>query len=109
PTTPPPTTPAPGAPVGATYRTVNSWQGGYQAEVTVTAGSSPINGWTVRWSLASGQTISQLWSGTLTTSGSAVTVRNAAYNGSLAANASTTFGFIGTGSPSTPTLTATTP
>ena len=43
------------------------------------------------------------------TSGSAVTVRNTSYNGSLAANASTTFGYIGTGSPSTPTLTVTTP
>jgi pimeloyl-ACP methyl ester carboxylesterase len=109
PTTPPPTTSAPGGAVSATYRIVNSWQGGYQAEVTVTAGSSPISGWTVRWTLASGQTISQLWNGTLSTSGSAVTVRNTSYNGSLAANGSTTFGFIGTGSPSTPSLTTTTP
>ncbi|MGN9913486.1 cellulose binding domain-containing protein [Phytohabitans sp. LJ34] len=109
PTTPPPTTSAPGGAVSATYRTVNSWQGGYQAEVTVAAGSSPISGWTVQWSLASGQSISQLWNGTLNASGSAVTVRNTSYNGSLAANASTTFGFVGTGSPSTPSLTATTP
>ncbi|GLI02598.1 hypothetical protein Pa4123_78760 [Phytohabitans aurantiacus] len=109
PSTPPPTTPAPGGAVSASYRTVNSWQGGYQAEVTVTAGNSPINGWTVRWSLASGQSISQLWNGTLTASGSAITVRNATYNGSLAANASTTFGFTATGTPSTPSLTATTP
>jgi dienelactone hydrolase len=109
PTTPPTTTSAPGGAVSATYRIVNSWQGGYQAEVTVTAGSSPISGWTVRWTLASGQTISQLWNGTLNASGSAVTIRNTSYNGSLAANGSTTFGFIGTGSPSTPSLTTTTP
>jgi cellulase/cellobiase CelA1 len=112
PTTPPttaPTTPATGGAVSATYRVTNTWSGGYQVEVTVTAGSSAINGWTVRWTLGSGQTISQLWNGTLSTSDSTVTVRNASYNGSLAAGASTTFGFVGTGTPSTPALTVTTP
>ena len=73
------------------------------------AGGAPINGWTVRWTLASGQTISQLWNGTLSTSGSGVTVRNISYNGSLAAKASTTFGFLASGSPSTPSLSVTTP
>jgi alpha/beta superfamily hydrolase len=113
PSTPTPTpTDTPTTPTGActaAYRTVNSWPGGYQGEVTVTSGSSPINGWTVRWTMAGGQSISQLWSGTLTTSGSAVTVRNAAWNGSLAANASTTFGFTGTGAPATPSLLCTSP
>jgi hypothetical protein len=75
--------------------------------VTVTAGNSPINGWTVKWTLSSGQAITQLWTGNLTTGGSAVTVTNASYNGSLAAGASTTFGFTATGSPSTPALTCT--
>ncbi|MGC9669602.1 cellulose binding domain-containing protein [Planosporangium sp. 12N6] len=41
----------------ATYRTVSSWTGGFQGEVTVTAGSSAINGWTVRWILNNGQGI----------------------------------------------------
>jgi cellulase/cellobiase CelA1 len=77
--------------------------------VTVQAGSSAINGWTVRWTLASGQAISQLWNGALSTSGSAVTVKNLSYNGALAAGGSTTFGFTGTGSPSTPAPTCTSP
>ena len=51
PTTASPTGPASTPPVAgacsATYRTVNSWSGGYQGEVTVRAGSSAINGWTV--------------------------------------------------------------
>ncbi|MBW4702033.1 cellulose binding domain-containing protein [Micromonospora sp. NPDC048894] len=59
--------------------------------------------------MAAGATISQLWNGTLSTSGSSVTVRNAAHNGSLAANASTTFGFLVNGAPATPPLTVTTP
>lgn len=107
-TTPPTTTPPAGT-VSATYRTTNMWSGGYQGDVTVTAGSAPINGWTVGWTLSSGQTISQVWNGTLSVSGSAVKVRNASYNGSLAATASTTFGFISTGTPTAPALTVTTP
>ncbi|MGI5149394.1 cellulose binding domain-containing protein [Plantactinospora sp. CA-294935] len=108
-TTPSPTTSAPGGAVSATYQITNTWPGGFQAEVTVSAGSLPINGWTARWTLASGQAISQVWNGTLNISGSAVTVRNASYNGSLAANTSTTFGFVASGSPSTAALTVTTP
>ncbi|WBB80951.1 cellulose binding domain-containing protein [Micromonospora sp. WMMD882] len=107
---PPTTTPPPGAGAcTATYRTTNTWSGGYQGDVTVTAGGSAINGWTVRWTLANGQTVSQLWNGSHTVSGSTVTVRNVEYNGSLPAGGNTTFGFLGTGTPSAPTLTCTSP
>ncbi|HKT02583.1 MAG TPA: cellulose-binding domain-containing protein [Rugosimonospora sp.] len=110
PSSPPPTSAPP--PVGAcaaSYRTVNSWQGGFQGEVTVQAGASAINGWTVNWALGSGQSISQLWNGTLTTSGAAATVKNVSYNGALGAGTSTTFGFIANGSPSTPAPACTSP
>ncbi|GAA1636209.1 hypothetical protein GCM10009679_46710 [Saccharothrix algeriensis] len=107
PSSPAPSTPGPGTGCGAAYRTTNSWPGGFQGEVIVTAGSSAITGWTVQWTLSSGQTITQVWSGTLSTSGSAVAIRNVSYNGSLAANASTTFGFLAGGTPSAPTLTCT--
>ena len=113
PTTPSSTTPSSSASlVGtltASYKTTGSWQGGFQGEVTVTAGNAAISGWTVAWTLASGQSITQVWNGTLTTSGSSVTVKNASWNGALPANGSTTFGFICSGSPSTPTLTPTSP
>ncbi|MGI5149573.1 cellulose binding domain-containing protein [Plantactinospora sp. CA-294935] len=46
--------------------------------MTAQASSAAINGWTVRWTLAGGQPISQVWGGTLTTSGTRATVRNAA-------------------------------
>jgi hypothetical protein len=59
--------------------------------------------------LASGQAITQLWNGALTTSGSAVTVKNMSYNGSLAAGATTAFGFTANGASSTPALTCTSP
>ncbi|TDC61534.1 lipase [Micromonospora sp. KC207] len=109
PTTPSPTTPPTSAACTATYRTVNSWSGGFQGEVTVTAGRAAINGWTVRWDLGNGQSISQVWNGTLSTSGSTATVRNVSYNGSLAPAASTGFGFLGTGAPAIPRLTCTSP
>ncbi|GIM90038.1 poly(ethylene terephthalate) hydrolase family protein [Paractinoplanes toevensis] len=105
PSSPSPSSPGPPVPVAActaTYRTVNAWPGGFQGEVVVTAGGTAITGWTVRWTLGSGQTISQLWNGNLTTSGSAVTVDSAAYNGSVPPAGSVVFGFLATGSPTTP-------
>jgi endoglucanase len=116
-TTRPPTSSVPttGAPptgaCSATYAITNSWPGGFGATVTVRAGNAAINGWTVRWTYANGQTISQLWQGALTASGSSITVRNLDYNGSLAANATTTFGFNASwnGANPVPTLTCTSP
>ncbi len=101
-TTPPVTTP----PVGtractATYTVVNSWPNGFQAEVKVTAGSTAITGWTVNWTFANGQTITQAWNATVSGSPS-VTARNVSYNGTLGAGASTTFGFTGTQSGTNP-------
>jgi len=110
PTSRPPTTnpPPPGA-CSATFQTTSTWQGGFQGQVTVTGGAGGTTSWTVTWTLASGQTISQLWNGTLTTAGSAVTVKSLSYNGTLAANATTTFGYIATGNPPTGSANCTTP
>ncbi|MFD7660377.1 GDSL-type esterase/lipase family protein [Actinosynnema sp. NPDC059797] len=100
------TTTAPPGACTATHRTVNSWQGGFQAEVTVTAGATSIPGWVVSWSLGAGQTVNQVWGGVSSGSGSTASVRNADWNGRLAPNASTTFGYIAGGSSSsTPVLT----
>ncbi|MDG4780012.1 cellulase family glycosylhydrolase [Micromonospora sp. WMMD961] len=104
PTTPPPTTPPPAGGCTATYTVTNQWQGGFQGEVRVTAGAAAITGWTTRWTFANGQSVTQTWNATLTSSGPTVTARNADYNGRLAAGASTSFGFIGgwTGSNARP-------
>ena len=104
-TTPPATTP-PGGGTGAcsvTYSIVGQWSGGFQADVKVTAGGSAINGWTVNWTFANGQQVGSVWGATVTSSGAAVTARNAGYNGALAAGASTTFGFLGSSGGSTNT------
>ncbi|MCK9794689.1 lytic polysaccharide monooxygenase [Isoptericola sp. 4D.3] len=72
----------------------NAWSGGYQAEVTVTA-TEPLTGWSVE---LAGVEADQVWNGVL--SGS--TVSHVAWNGSLGAGASTTFGLIGSGDPGSP-------
>ncbi|MFC4897863.1 glycoside hydrolase family 9 protein [Streptosporangium amethystogenes subsp. fukuiense] len=88
------TTQAPAGGCTATYTVGNSWQGAFQGEVTVkNEGASAITGWTVTWKFPNGQTISQLWNGTLTQTGADVSVRNVAWNGGLAPNASASFGF----------------
>ncbi|MEN3357354.1 MAG: hypothetical protein V7637_1336, partial [Mycobacteriales bacterium] len=92
---PPTTPPAGGAGCTATYAVSNQWQGGFQVDVTVKAGAAPITGWTVGWTFPSGQTVAQSWNTVLTTTGSRISAANADHNGSLAAGASTTFGFIG--------------
>ncbi|GAA1864685.1 glycoside hydrolase family 11 protein [Myceligenerans crystallogenes] len=77
----------------ASLRVVNTWGGGYQADVTVTAGSGGLNGW--RTTLPSGVTVTQVWNGTL----SGNTVSNVSWNGNLGAGQSTSYGFVGSGSP----------
>jgi lytic cellulose monooxygenase (C4-dehydrogenating) len=110
PTTAPPTTANPGGGCTATYKITNQWSGGFQADVQVTNGGSPARGWSVSWNYQNGQQVGSAWSATITTSGTLVTARNASYNGSLAAGASTSFGFVAssTGSNPVPALTCTT-
>jgi len=113
PTTSPTTSPPPsgGSGCAATYAITNTWTGGFQADVTVTNNTpAVVNGWTVRWTLPGGQTISQLWNGTLSVDGGNVTVRNVSWNGSLGAGASATFGLIvNGGSPSIAPLVCSSP
>ncbi|MFF7162102.1 cellulose binding domain-containing protein [Streptomyces sp. NPDC008086] len=80
----------------ASFRTVNSWQGGYQGEVTVTnAPAASVSGWTATVVPDGGARLTQVWDGTLTTTGDGTaTVANASWNGRLAPGASVTFGFI---------------
>ncbi|MDG4825152.1 PHB depolymerase family esterase [Asanoa sp. WMMD1127] len=109
-TTPPATTPPPanGA-CAASYRQVNSWNGGFQGEVTVRAGANAVNGWRVGLTFAAGTTVTQVWNGSLSGSAGSYTVRNVSYNGTIGAGGSTVFGFLGAGNSATPTLTCASP
>jgi mannan endo-1,4-beta-mannosidase len=104
-----PSAPGGGKACTAAYSITGQWPGGFQGEVKVTAGTAAISGWTVTWTFANGQAVSQAWSATVTSSGAAVTARNVGYNGTVGAGASTTFGFIGswTGSNNAPAASCT--
>jgi len=99
PTTTPPTTTPPPSSGGCTamYNVASAWTGGFQGEVMVHAGTAAVNGWTVSFTFPGGQTLAQAWNGKATSSGSLVTVKNESYNGSIAANSYTTFGFLASG------------
>jgi endo-1,4-beta-xylanase len=94
--------PSPSASAGTgscavTYRVTGSWTGGFQGDVKiVNTGSAAIAGWKLGWRFTGGQTISQLWNGSVAQSGPAVTVTGAAWNATIAAGGSASVGFLGT-------------
>ncbi len=79
--------------------------GGYTANVTILNTGDATTSWTLRFTLPTGQSLTQGWSANWTLSGSAMTATNLSYNGALATGASTQIGFNGrwSGSYSSPT------
>jgi lysophospholipase L1-like esterase len=79
----------------AAYKVVSQWGGAFQGEIAVqNTGTTPSSAWTATFAFANGQQISQSWNTALSQSGANVTARNVAYNGTLPAGGSATFGFI---------------
>ncbi|WP_433894195.1 lytic polysaccharide monooxygenase [Streptomyces sp. CA-111067] len=94
PTTPPPTTPGDDGSCMAMYAVTNAWSGGFQGEVTVmNHGTSPTSHWKATWTPGTGTQITSLWNGTQSSSNGVMSVGNAAYNGTIPPDGSTTFGF----------------
>ena len=105
--TPSPTTTSGTGTCSGTYSVVNSWSGGFQGQVVVkNTGSGTLNGWSLGWTFPGSQTITNLWNGSYTQSGNAVTVSNASYDGSLASGATATVGFTATGTSAPPSSVA---
>ncbi|MCL7424725.1 cellulose-binding domain-containing protein [Streptomyces sp. YS415] len=75
------------------YDLVNQWPDGFQATVTVTT-EQPLDTWRVAWSFREGQHIGQMWDADFTQNASRVTATATAYNKSVPAGGSLTFGFI---------------
>ncbi|MGW4808713.1 cellulose binding domain-containing protein [Kitasatospora sp. NPDC004272] len=92
------TTPAaPAGGCGVDYRVVNGWGGGFQGEITVrNTGTTALSGWTLSFAFTAGQVIGQMWGGTATQSGGAVSVTPADYTRTVPAGGSVTLGFIAT-------------
>jgi pectate lyase len=82
------TTPTPTVTTGSScsvhYAITTQWSGGFSASFTITnTGSTAINGWSLQFSFPNGQAITQIWNGSYTQSGSAATITNVSYNGSI--------------------------
>ncbi|MFI7515645.1 PHB depolymerase family esterase [Micromonospora echinofusca] len=107
PTTPPPTTPPPSTPPPSTPPplpggcrvgyTVNAWNAGLTASVTVTnTGTAAVDGWSLAFTLPAGQNITNGWNATYAPTSGAVTARNVSYNATIAPGASVSVGFQAT-------------
>jgi hypothetical protein len=89
----------------ATVSTVSAWSGGYQISVNVAnTGSTATSTWRATLTLPGSDTVSGSWNVTAATqSGQTVSASAAAYNGQLAAGASTSWGMTVNGSGPPPT------
>ncbi|MFF9799317.1 endo-1,4-beta-xylanase [Streptomyces rochei] len=76
----------------ATYTRTADWNSGYNGQITVTAGSEPISSWAATVTFAAPQQVQATWNATPSWSGNVMTARPS-WNGTLAAGASTSFGF----------------
>uniref|UniRef100_UPI00403FFB89 cellulase family glycosylhydrolase n=1 Tax=Streptomyces sp. SS7 TaxID=3108485 RepID=UPI00403FFB89 len=90
------TSTAPATPCSVRYRVVGEWPGGFQGEIVLgNPGTAAINGWRLAFAFADGQTVTNMWGGTATQSGGAVTVAPASYTTTVPVGGSVTVGFIG--------------
>ncbi|MEU4219427.1 cellulose binding domain-containing protein [Actinoplanes sp. NPDC026623] len=96
PTVTPTVTPSAGTAPQVSY-TMSTWDSGFTATIGITnAGPSTIDGWTLTFTLPSGQSITSGWSATYSPASSTVNARNVSYNGTLAPGATTSIGFQAT-------------
>lgn len=87
----------PGVSCSVAYRIVGEWQGGFQGDITLrNTGTTALTNWTLGFTFAGGQTISNMWGGTPTQNGAAVTVVPASYTATIPAAGSVTVGFVAT-------------
>ena len=82
----------------ATLSIDSNWGSGYQAKYTVAAGTSALTSWKVEFDLPSGSSLGSYWDALDTPSGQHHSFSNREYNGNVAAGASTSFGFLVSGS-----------
>jgi chitinase len=85
--------------VTATCKKTSDWGTGFDGNCTITNGTgSAISSWKLEADLPSGTSVGNVWNATKTVSGNHYTFANTGWNGTVAAGATTSFGFGGTGS-----------
>jgi enterochelin esterase-like enzyme len=74
--------------------TQNDWGTGATVSVTITNnGATAINGWTLGWTFAGNQKITNMWNGLYTQNGTSVAVTNQSYNSTIPVGGTVSFGF----------------
>jgi len=82
-----PTAPAASTPFAVQYQVTADWGSGYLIDVDLTDRAAlAVNGWTVSWQLAHGETLVDVWNASCTIAGSTVTCTNLSYNAMIGAN-----------------------
>jgi endoglucanase len=90
-TTPPP---PPSVSCRVTYAVSSSWQGGFQAQVTIAdTGTAALTNWTLAWDFGGDQKIGTMWGATGTQTGGHVVATAAAYDATVAPGTSVAIGF----------------
>ncbi|MCY1143301.1 cellulase family glycosylhydrolase [Actinoplanes sp. Pm04-4] len=84
------------------YTVGSQWGGGFTANVAITNLGDAVSSWRLTWAFPGTQSVTQAWNATVTANGANVTATNASYNGSIATNGTTSFGFNGTFTGSNP-------
>src|SRR5438105_4250693 len=74
------------------YSIQSQWSTGFVVSITITNLGDPMTAWSLGYSYSGNQALSNGWSGNWTQSGANVTVTNANFNGSVAANGTVNFG-----------------
>ncbi|MFG2932813.1 cellulose binding domain-containing protein [Streptomyces achromogenes] len=90
-------TPIPGTAACQVTSTVNTWNTGLTANLTVTnTGTTAIDGWSLAFTLPEGQTITSGWNADYSPASGRVTARNVSHNATIAPGASVDIGFQAT-------------
>ncbi|WP_219929656.1 cellulase family glycosylhydrolase [Teichococcus aestuarii] len=94
---PPPPPPVEDGGLEGSVSVVNAWAGGFQASVALTnEGSGAVQGWQLR--IDTPYEITQIWNAEIVSHDAAgYVIRNAAWNGGIAEDATVSFGFLGQG------------
>ncbi len=87
------------------YKVSSQWQGGFNADVTINVTGVAVNGWTLTFTFAGDQRVTNAWNATVTQSGTRATAADGGGKARIPAGGSASFGLTasvgGTNAPPT--------
>ncbi|MFI5937670.1 cellulose binding domain-containing protein [Actinoplanes sp. NPDC051494] len=92
-----------GGSCAVTYAVSSQWGSGFTGSVEIrNTGATAVDGWELGFTFPAGQGLDGGWNGTWTQSGSAVRVKDAGWNRTIASGSAVSLGFNGTGAAGSP-------